>query len=71
MKLSLCQSPAQEMTVLTDMVTWCTHMKVKYDSSVVMYADFNMHGWLLGFCPMGGNLHIKRRGALIVRFFKG
>jgi len=38
LKLSLCQSPAQEMTVLTDMVTWCTRMKVKraFESKVVL-----------------------------------
>lgn len=29
LKLSSCQSPAQEMTVLTEIVTWCTHMKVR------------------------------------------
>ena len=29
LKLSSCESPAQEMTVLTDMVNWCTHIKVK------------------------------------------
>jgi len=29
LKLSACQSPVQEMSILTDIVTWCTHLKVR------------------------------------------
>lgn len=29
LKLSSCQSPVQEMSVLTDVVTWCSQIKMK------------------------------------------
>lgn len=29
LKLSSCQSPVQEMSILTDIVTWCSHVKVR------------------------------------------
>lgn len=29
LKLSACQSPVQEMSILTDIVTWCTRLKVR------------------------------------------
>ena len=39
LKLSTCESPAQEMAILTNMVTWCGRLKVRCGACAVMHTN--------------------------------